>query len=181
MKIKFILITFLFTSSILHSQENEKLDFKNGFKNFKLGTAPSQIKNIIREKNESEITQNPDLKIYNYIGDDIKTIAEITISSISLYFFKDKLKSINIHFGNKYNDFNERQYNNILYYLEQNYGVWYKPTNQNNDITNGAIFKGKKVTLEFFRIEYPKNTNKFRGYINIYDNILQKSLIENQF
>lgn len=180
MKIKLILLIFLSVSSLLHSQVNEKLDLKNGFRHFKLGSAHSQIKDIVREENETEITQNSALKMYNYVGTDIKTLAEVPISSISLIFFKEKLLSINLNFGSKYEEFEESQFNDILYYLEEIYGDWKRPIDSNNNITNGVVFKGKKVTFEFFRMEYPKGTNKFRGYIHIYDNNIQKSLLESQ-
>lgn len=181
MKTKIILLFLLSISSFLHSQVNEKLDSKNGFRHFKLGSTISQIKDIVRYSEEAEITQNSSLKMYNYIGTDIKTIAEVPVTNISLLFFKEKLLSITINFGGKYQEFEESQFNDILYYLEEVYGSWKKPTKSNNsNIINGAIFKGKKVTFEFFRIEYPNGSNKFRGYIHVYDNNLNKLFLESQ-
>jgi hypothetical protein len=180
MKIKLLLLTFFTLSASLFSQVNEKLDLKNGFRQFKLGSSPTQIKNIILKENYLEITENPDLKIYDYLGGDMKTIADVPITSISLYFYKGKLESINADFGSNYEDFEEKQFKDILYNLEDIYGEWKYPTDINNNITNGAIFKGKKVTFEFFRMEYPKGSKKYRGYIHVYDNYLQKQLIESE-
>lgn len=88
---------------------------------------------------------------------------------------------MDINFGGNDVEFEEKQFLNILYYLEEIYGRdWKKATDTNNEISNGFIFKGKKVTFEFCRVVYPQGTNKHRGYIHIYDNVLHKSFLESQ-
>lgn len=58
MKCKLFYLAFFLISLTIHSQTNIKLDQKNGFRHIKLGSSPTQIKNIIRDKNELEVTQN---------------------------------------------------------------------------------------------------------------------------
>jgi len=65
---------------------------KNGFRDFKLGSTQSQIKNISRDENQ--YSKNPNVKSYIYNGQDIKTVFNVEVVTISLDFFQNNLFSI---------------------------------------------------------------------------------------
>lgn len=187
MKNKLFFVIALFVSFSNYGQ-NSKLDLKNGFRHFKLGTSASQIKNI--KINANQISKNPRVKEYIYTGTDITTVFNVNIESITLGFFNDKLFDINVSFGNIENkvDFSVTNYKSILSSLEETYGTdWKQPSNHKEIITNGAIWSGKKVTLELFRIDYSKDKDEpvnygfIGGYLHIFDKKLMKEMYSSDY
>ncbi|MBS1573056.1 MAG: hypothetical protein JST62_11725 [Bacteroidetes bacterium] len=61
------------------------MDIKNGFRHFKLGSSPSQIKNIVKQKNQ--FSKNPNVVEYDYVGSDIDNIFNVKVDKINLRFF----------------------------------------------------------------------------------------------
>lgn len=185
---KFLSILFFIFFTTAFSQSTQNLDLKNGFKQFKLGSSPSQIKNIIPQENQ--YSQNPNVKAYDYVGNDVQYIANVKIDKIDLHFFKNKLFMISVSFGNMEDktDFTYVDYKNILSWLEQAYGKnWVRPTNEDGTIVNGAIWDGKKVRLEFFRTDFsksltnPKDYGFISGYISVFDKNLNKQMYSDEF
>jgi hypothetical protein len=187
--IKVFITTFLlFTVNLIFGQATHDLDAKNGFKHFKLGVSPSQIKNIIPQ--EKQFSQNPNVKAYEYIGKDIQFVSNVKVERITLHFFKGKLFIITIEFGKMKTrtDFTYLDYNTILSWLEQAYGKsWVTPSNEDGTIVNGAIWQGKKVVLELIRRDESKNYlnpidyGYISGYISIYDKVLNKQMFSDEF
>lgn len=181
-----ILYVFLLIPLISKSQSTLNLDEKNGYKEFKFGTSPTYYQNL--EKNKNQYSKNPDIESYYYIGTEHTNIANVDITSIQLDFYKGKLFDISIGLGEIGADYTIPQYNLVLYALEQTYGKdWNNPTNSDGIIQNGAIWMGKKVTLESFRIDFSKSkTNPedflfIGGYIHIYDQELMKQFYQSDF
>ena len=182
-------IIFLFSiiiSNVIFAQSVKDLDIKNGFKHFKLGSTPNQIKNI--KKEERQFDQSPNISEYVYVGKDIKTVFFVPVSHINLTFFKNKLYSIQVEFGDIDKEFTQGQFQEILSALENAYGrKWYQPTNETGVITNGAIWNGEKVRLELFRVNFsksyfePSDYDLNTGYILVYDKEMQRQRTLSEF
>ncbi len=188
MKKVILLIILVFSSNVFFAQSLKDLDAKNGFRHLKLGSKPNQIENIT--KNENQFSKNPNVVEYIYTGTDIDNIFNVKVNRVSLSFFKNKLFSIQISFGNleTYTDFKVYEFNNILSALERTYGKdWLTPTNEDGVILNGAIWNGIKVRLELLRIDYsrsksnPEDYEFISGYINIFDKKLMKEMFSSDF
>lgn len=185
---KFLSILFLIFFANAFSQSIQNLDLKNGFRQFKLGSSPTQIKNIVPQENQ--FSQNPNVKTYDYVGNDIQYIVNVKIDKINLSFFKNKLFMISVSFGNMESetDFTYVDYNNILKWLEQAYGKnWVKAKNNDGVIVNGAIWDGKKVRLELIRTDFsksftnPKNYGFVSGDLSVFDKNLNREMYSDEF
>lgn len=186
-KIYFLLISFLI-SNLIFGQSVNDLDIKNGFRHFKLGSSPSQIKNIVKQENQ--FSKNPNVVEYDYVGNDIDYIFTVKVDKVELSFFKNKLFSISVTFGNleQSQDFEVYEFNNILSALESTYGkVWFTPYNNDGVVINGAIWDGKNVRLELFRLDFsksktnPKDYGFISGYIHIFDKKLMNEMFSSDF
>ena len=183
------IITILFLlSNFIFGQSVNNLDVKNGFRHFKLGSSPSQIKDIAKQENQ--FSKNPHVVAYDYLGYDIDNIFNVKVDKISLSFFKNKLFNISVTFGNleQSQDFELYEFKNILSALEKTYGTdWFNPTNDDGIILNGAIWDGKNVRLELFRLDYsksrtnPKDYGFISGYINVFDEKLTNEMFSSDF
>lgn len=167
-----ILFLFIFICQTSISQNLNDLDIKNGFRHFKFGSSPSLIKNIVKQENQA--SQNPNVVNYDYLGTDINNIFNEKVESIILSFFKNKLFSIGVNFG----DFELSDYERILSALEKTYGEkWVKPNNEHGKILNGAIWAGKNVVLELFKYD----SQYIGGYVHVYDIKLTKAVYSSDF
>lgn len=178
----------MLSSNLFFAQSVKDLDAKNGFRHLKFGSSPNQIKNI--SKNENQFSQNPNVVEYIYTGTDIDNIFNVKVDRVSLGFFKNKLYSILVSFGNleTSTDFELYEFNDVLSALERTYGKdWFTPTNKDGVIINGAIWIGSKVSLELLRIDYsksksnPKSYGFISGYIGVSDNNLMKEVFSSDF
>jgi len=174
---------FLLISSISFSQNLNNLDLKNGFKQFKLGSSPDQIKNTVRNESKENrlFNNNPNIKCYDYNGNYNETIFNVEIESISLIFFKNKLVSISVSFGRVGNDFDKEKYDFVLYSLEVAYGKkWEFGKSNAKDFVEGAVWAGKNVTLELSRNNYSNKYDFTGGYIYVFDNKLNQEIAKSQ-
>ena len=179
-------IFFLFSiiiSNVIFAQSVKDLDIKNGFKHFKLGSTPNHIK-----KKERQFDESPNISEYIYIGKDINTVFFVPVSHINLTFFKNKLYSIQVEFGDIDKEFTQGQFQEILSALENAYGrKWHQPTNDTGVITNGAIWNGEKVRLELLRVNFSKSYSEpsdydlNTGYIQVYDKEMQRQRTLSEF
>lgn len=188
MKRTTIITIFLLISNFILAQSVNDLDIKNGFRHFKLGSSPSQIKNIVKQKNQ--FSKNPNVVAYEYVGSDIDNIFNVKVDKVNLSFFKNKLFNISVTFGNleESKDFEVYEFNNILSALERTYGTdWVRPKNDEGIILNGAIWDGKNVRLELFRLDFnksktnPKDYGFISGYINVFDKKLTNEMFSSDF
>ncbi|AZI40074.1 hypothetical protein [Epilithonimonas vandammei] len=182
----FLLI--IISSNIFYGQSLNDLDIKNGFRHFKFGSTPSQIKNIVKQTNQS--SQNPKVVSYEYIGEDITNIFNVKVDNIYLSFFNNKLFSVGVNFGNMENvkNFEIYEFNNILTALENTYGTkWVAPSNKDGVVLNGAIWDANNVRLELVRIDFsksytnPKDYGYISGYINVFDKKLMNAIHSSNF
>ena len=181
-------ITFIFFSNFILAQSVNDLDIKNGFRHLKLGSSPSQIKNIVKQENQ--FSKNPNVVAYDYIGDDIDNVFNVKVDKVSLSFFKNKLFNISVTFGNLEHseDFEVYEFNSIFSALEKTYGTdWVRPKNDDGIILNGAIWDGKNIRLELFRLDFsksktnPKEYGFISGYINVFDKKLTNEMFSSDF
>jgi len=185
MKKNYILI-LIFLSQFAISQSINDLDIKNGFRHFKLGSSPSQNKNIV--KNDYQNASFPDVVVYNYYGTDLKSIFGVEIKSIKLSFFKSRLFSVSVTFGGVGKSFEMHEFNKIQGFLEQAYGTkWENISNDDGTIANGSIWNGKNVKLELVRVDStksktnPKNYGYVGGYINVMDKKITQEMYKSNF
>ena len=173
-------IIFVFCSQLLICQSLSDLDMKNGFRDFKLGSTHSQIKNISREENQ--YSKNPNVKSYIYNGQDIKTVFNVEVETIKLAFFRDKLFSIIVYFDdvNSKNQFELIEFNALKSSLENLYGYNWKPASTSLADLNGVIWSGNKVTLELNRIYYSEDSF-YSGFLHIFDKALIKKMYESEY
>ena len=184
MKIKFTVFFLFIIINSIFSQQLVDLDKKNGFKQFSLRSSPEQINNI--EKIENQYSKNPLIKEYRYIGDDIKAIFNVDIKEIKLNFFKNKLFSLTIEFGDENREFNDEDYKLISYALMETYGKVIKNAKTDENILKGSAWIGEKVILELVKLFYVEkrvepNFNYIKGYIAIYDIGLTKEMHQSNF
>jgi hypothetical protein len=174
---------FLLISSISFSQNLNNLDLKNGFKQFKLGSSPGLIKDIVRNEGKENrlYNNNPNIKCYDYLGNGNEYIFNVEIESISLKFFKDKLVSILVSFGRIGNDFDKEKYDFVLYSLELAYGKkWQLGKSNDEDFIEGASWTGKNVTLELSRNDFSNKYDFVGGYIYVFDEKLNQEIAKSQ-
>ena len=181
MKNTYIIILMLLSQFSI-SQTISDLDIKNGFRHFKLGSSPSQNKNIV--KKDYQNSSFPDVVVYSYNGADLKSILGVEIKSIGLSFFKDRLFSIRVTFGDVGKSFEVHEFNKIQGFLEQAYGTkWENISNDDGTIANGSIWNGKNVKLELVRVDSTKSkTNpKDYGYVGGYINVMDKKITQEMY
>ncbi|WP_269222535.1 hypothetical protein [Flavobacterium sp. IMCC34518] len=185
---KIFLFAYLLISccQFTFSQTVNSLDLKNGFRQFKFGTSPQQIKNIIKDDKLDNHYGNPNIKHYIYIENDIEKLAFVKIEAINLKFYKNKLVHIGVDFGNLDNEFRYDEYEKILDVLETAYGTnWTQGKDRNDQVLNAAIWEGKNVILELIRIDFTKHTlkdkyNSIKGYLHVYDKKLDAEMYKSQ-
>ncbi len=173
-------IIFVLCSQLLICQSLSDLDMKNGFRDFKLGSTQSQIKNISIDENQ--YSKNPNVKSYIYNGQDIKSVFNVEVGRITLGFFQDKLFSIMVSFDdfNTNNQFELIEFNALKSSLEKLYGYNWKPASTELVDLNGVIWSGNKVNLELNRIYYSENSF-YSGFMHIYDKALMKKMYESEY
>jgi hypothetical protein len=185
---KQVLIFLIFIAELTSAQSIRDLELKNGFRNFKLGSSPNQIKNITKSK--VQVFKNTRITTYDYKGNNIEYIFNVKVNKVSLIFFDNKLCNINIDFGNIFEskNFELFEYYNILGALESSYGTnWANATNSEGVVTNGAIWDGTNIRLELMRVDFslsktdPKNYGFITGYINVYDKKIKKEMQSSNF
>jgi len=153
---------------------------KNGFRDFKLGSTQSQIKNISRDENQ--YSKNPNVKSYIYNGQDIKTVFNVEVGTITLDFFQNKLFSIMVSFYdvNSKNQFEQFEFNDLKSSLEKLYGYNWNRASSDLGNLNGVIWSGNKVNLELNRIYYSEDSF-YIGFLHIYDKALIKKMYESEY
>jgi hypothetical protein len=183
-------LLLLFASILVQGQSIQNLDAKYGFRQFKFGMYPSQIKNII--KNKDAANKNPTVSEYLYNGPDINYLYNVKVNQISLTFYRKRLYMISIGFGSNGHEYSDSDFNLVQYSLEKVFGEkTFNPTNESGYIVRGKIWKGKKVTLEHFKLDYSKDyptdtIAKYHllvlvGYIDIYQNGIQGQRLKDEF
>lgn len=166
-----VLFIICFTSFIQFTlgQSLDRLDNNNGFRKFKFGMSPTQIKDLT--KTES-IRPLKDVVNYKYTGDDINNLYSVKTDKITLSFYKNKLFSIMIGLGSIYRKYEDFEYEIIQKALKANFGSQYHNCEDQKDMLNCAIWDAKKVRCEHIRMNLSeadgsrsKDFNYISGYI----------------
>lgn len=169
------IIQLLFFSILLNisAQSITKLDTNYGFRQFKFGTDLSSFKNI---KNANNKVNNMDEYIYE--GNDIKSIQEVKVSRVNLYFFNSKLAAIAVDFGWN-NNYTEADYKQVNYGLETSFGKSPNRCVGQENTLNCDIWLGKKVKLEHNRIKTA--TDSVIGYLIFEERDVRQKRIDLEF
>ncbi|ESU23792.1 hypothetical protein FEDK69T_12020 [Flavobacterium enshiense DK69] len=124
MKYKLTLLFFIFINSIAISQNLSNLDVKYGFNKFKLESSYTLHKNNLSYK-----TTDNNVKYYEYIGKDIKSVFGVKIDEIWLGYYKNRLYTISIDFG----AISDSESQNIIKELKKMFGYQELITNSEGE------------------------------------------------
>ncbi len=91
----FYLLFLLLATKALYCQNLDNLDKKFGINKFKLESDISLYKNNI----VFDLKGDDQVEYYKYSGEDFKSLFGVSISNCALGFYKKKLYSISINFG----------------------------------------------------------------------------------
>ncbi len=115
MKLNLMFILCFFITSNIFGQTAEKLDEKNGYKDYQFGKSYSQLKNHLNSKPDRTIPEKSTKK-YQVTNAEAKKVSDYTADNVYLWFYSNKLYMIEIIIGNAYNS------GGFLRALEQAYG-----------------------------------------------------------
>lgn len=167
----FTLLFFILLQYVSIGQTSYRLDDKNGFKHFKLGSPLNSIKNIVKQES---ILPLKGVTTYKYIGNDITEYSGVKIENIDLDYFQNKLYKINIRFSNfTNNDYSITEFNTVTAALVSSFGNFIECQNNDPSLLNCAIWDGKKVRLDNVRMNA---TNKADGLIGGYLLFIEKDI-----
>lgn len=154
-------------------QTSYKLDEKNGFKHFKLGSSLNSINNIIKQES---ILLLKGVTTYKYVGTDITEYSGVKIENINLYFFQNKLYKIYIRFSNfTNNDYSITEFNTVTAALVSSFGNFIECHNNDPSLLNCAIWDGNKVRLDNVRMNASnKSDGLIGGYLLFIDKDIEK-------
>lgn len=144
MKRIIILITLIvILPFLLFSQNISNLDKKNGFNIFRLGEDISMYQDkLIFDMEDGQTSLYTYKKANLFYGASIK--------EITLLFYKNKLASITVSYG----EVQQKDDEAIIYKLEQVFGVVSKQYNTFSSIKWGMQWKGKNVLLQLQKYTY---------------------------
>ncbi len=145
MKKAYILLTLLLSSFNINSQTINKLDEKNGFREFKFGTPYSAwASQLIIIRNSNGISQ------YNYKGNCCQSFMGVKIDGIALEFDNNKLSTITLMFDNNNAtdvSYKLKEYSNIKDKIVEEFG---EPRKSNSNTNEGKIddyWIGAKIAM----------------------------------
>lgn len=138
---KTITLFFLLITLIANGQDTNNLDVKYGFNKFKLETPFTQLKSVCKYLSSFEGAD-----MYRYTGSQIEGIfGYFNVKTLNLYFYKGKLKEIEIIFGSLTIENNEYINRKLL-------GLYGYPQRQipSNEFYEFCyVWLGQKTTLLF--------------------------------
>lgn len=150
-----ILLLFIICFSHIHAQDTHNLDAKYGFNKFKLETPLTQLKPVCKYLSSFEGAD-----MYRYTGSKIEGIfGYFNVKTLNLYFYKGKLKEIEIFFGSL-------TVENIDYINGKLYGLYgypqrQIPSDESYEFCN--VWIGEKTTMLFQnareRFSYPSEAS----------------------
>jgi len=153
------------------SQTLSKLEEKNGFNKFKLGTNSSLCGPLSLVSDEGKI------KCYSYQGDDIKEIYSLGIHAILMTFYKDQLYKIQVYI-NKTDKDSEIE-------LGQNLKVLFGKPNSWTEGKGGwlweYLWQSQTVQLQYAKFDEPEHELDGSLIINITKLPLRTKVIEEGF
>ncbi len=177
-----VLILLLFFALPTLAQTTQDLDKRFGFRHFTLNQDISGIQDIAEQKNKDN---NPRVKNYVYLGDDLSHLVTVPVDEVSLSFYDNKLMIIKISFTDLDSGYSDEEYQTINNELEKLYGKNNFQPSVSPYISKGTIWDCKKVVLHHFQVYDKENIedgfNPYQGYINIYSKELMDKRIREEF
>ena len=159
---KIIVFTLLMISLITNSQTINKLDEKNGFREFKFGDTYTKWAQHL-----SIIISSNGVSSYNYKGNCCQSFMGVKIDAIALEFDNNKLITITLMFDNNNAtdvSYKLKEYSNIKDRIVEEFG---DPRKSNSNINDGKIdnyWVGEKVAMNL--------SSAYQGYKVGVQNIL---------
>jgi hypothetical protein len=167
----FCLLVFMACSFGMKAQDTRNLDLIKGVSIFKFGTDSSDIKE--KKLKSSSFPDSRHVVYYQYTGDSLKTIFNVPVSEVLLYYYKNQLFRIDVNFGTLSKEYTLQEYNQVQQQLEKLYG-----TDKVKLAMSGAVMLGgfrwesEKVQVSHTRHSYPpkrKKDNAIVGEISFLD------------
>lgn len=171
-----ILIIIILISPLAIAQSLQKLDDKNGFRNFKFGSPYSSWASQLTFQKITDANIN----VYNYNGGCCDSFMGVKIAKITLGFSNNKLEQIVIELDkNNSTDisFKLKEYRTIADNLSLEFG---KPSNYTSDVDTGEIktfWYGNNITMALYSFYYGYKKGAF-NYLILVVNPKQKKRID---
>jgi hypothetical protein len=145
-------IILLILVSFLAKAQNSKLDDKNGFDNYKFGTAPGEYKNLALEIDEGNV------KLFSLEKCSIK-LNDVEFQNVNITFVKNKLSAISLRSKNSGGI-------KLLQVLKENYGE----PNKSNAAKGSYEWLSAKVELLYEKQGSSKEATISFSSKDIYNN-----------
>jgi hypothetical protein len=169
---RYILLCLLFTG-ITFGQNIKKLDEKNGFNKFKLGSDISLYKNDLKVSAE----QPNGVVEYRYMKDDITDLYELKVESVILNYYKGKLYMISILFDEE----SSKQDKNVRPNLVTLFGEpQYKMDNEGK-IRWGYVWDSEKVFLLLCQYKEDEYAVENKILISLKSNTIKQQILSDGF
>ncbi len=158
------IILIILISPLVIGQSLQKLDDKNGFRNFKFGSPYSSWENQLTFQ---KITDSQ-INLYEYNGGCCDSFMGVKIANIILGFNNNKLEQIIIELDkNNSTDIplKLKEYRTIASNLSLEFG---KPSNYSSDVDTGEIksyWHGNKVSMALYNFYYGYEKGSFNRLI----------------
>lgn len=175
------LSVFMACSLSIKAQDTHNLDLIKGISIFKFGTDTIDIKE--KKLKPGSLKDSRHVVYYQYTGDSLKTIFNVPVSEVLLYYYKNQLFRIDLKFGSLSKEYTLQEYNQVQQQLEKLYGTdKVKLAMSGAVMLGGSRWSGEKVQVEHIRHSYPpkrKTDNAIVGEITLVDiNLNRKSVLD---
>jgi hypothetical protein len=177
----FCLLVFMTYSLGINAQDTRNLDLIKGVSIFKFGTDSSDIKE--KKLKSSSFPDSRHVVYYQYTGDSLKTIFNVPVSEVFLYYYKNQLFRIDLNFGTLSKEYTLQEYHQVQQQLEKLYGTDKVKLAMSGAVMLGGFrWQGEKVQVEHARHSYPpkrKKDNAIVGEISFSDiNLTRQSALD---
>lgn len=173
------LLVFMASSLSMNAQDTHNLDLIKGISIFKFGTDTSDIKE--KKLKSSSFPDSRHVVYYQYTGDSLKTIFNVPVNEVLLYYYKNQLSRIDVNFGTLSKEYTLQEYNQVQQQLEKLYGTdKVKLAMSGAVMLGGSRWSGEKVQVEHTRHSYPpkrKTDNAIVGGITFSDITLTRQSV----
>ncbi len=175
------ILVFMACTLGMKAQNTRNLDLIKGVSIFKFGTDTSEIKE--KRLRSRSLQDSRHVVYYQYTGDSLKTIFNVPVNEVLLYYYKNQLFRIDVNFGSLSKEYTSQEYNQVQQQLEKLYGTEkVKLAMSGAVILGGFRWEGKKINVDHSRHSYPpkrKADNAIVGEISFSDrNLTRQSVLD---
>ena len=169
---RYICLLVLTACSIgMKAQDTHNLDLIKGVSIFKFGTDSSEIKE--KRLRSRSFPDSRHVVYYQYTGDSLKTMFNVPVNEVLLYYYKNQLFRIDVNFGSLSKEYTLQEYNQVHQQLEKLYGTEKVRLAMSGAVMLGGFrWEGEKVQVSHTRHSYPpkrKKDNAIVGEISFLD------------